>query len=368
MPLELRELHRSLMIVKPSIAFNDFAGTAKDVTARNVHGRNILSSRAQHSKIVTPAQAVSRNRLSRISRTFRQLSDSQINKWEVLAGHMKGISTFGQTAELTAHNAFVRINTNRAMVGMPLLTEAPAYINDVPEVEYDDLWISPEMIIFTGLQQPSDSHVLVFKMSPALSPGVSSGWGQTVIITPGMAPDWGDADMTALYTSVMGVAPESGKKYFCEFYWLDKNTGFTGESMAISAICKESSTAYAQEYTPRARVTMNEVSESQGFESLDFELSHGSTILSVDARYSNDTGVASGQFTLKKVNKSIPDLKAYVLGRCSNPERNWMARPNLFAVWIQTWQGETEGTLAHRAGQYESELAEVFGSAPIYKL
>ena len=45
-----------------------------------------------------------------------------------------------------------------------------------------------------------------------------------------------------------------------------------------------------------------------------------------------------------------------------------MARPNLFAVWIQTWQGETEGTLAHRAGQYESELAEVFGSAPIYKL
>ncbi|MBR5014736.1 MAG: hypothetical protein IKY16_09085, partial [Bacteroidales bacterium] len=81
------------MIAKPSIAFNDFAGTAKDVTARNVHGRNILSSRAQHSKIVTPAQAVSRNRLSKISRTFRQLSDSQINQWEVLAGHMKGIST-----------------------------------------------------------------------------------------------------------------------------------------------------------------------------------------------------------------------------------------------------------------------------------
>ena len=356
------------MIVKPSIAFSDFAGSAKDVTARNVKGRNILSSKAQHSKSVTPAQAVSRNRLSSISRSYKKLSDLQMSAWGRLAEKMKGISTLGTAAELTAHNAFVRINTNRAMVGMQPLTEAPPYINDVPEVEYDDLWISPEIIIFTGLQQPSDSHVLVFKMSPALSPGVSSGWGQTVIITPGMAPDWGDADMTALYTSVMGVAPEAGKKYFCEFYWLDKTTGFTGESMAISAICKESSTAYAAEYTPRARVTMNEVSESQGFESLDFELSHGSTILSVDARYSNDTGVASGHFTLKKVNKSIPDLKAYVLGRCSNPERNWMARPNLFAVWIQTWQGETEGTLAHRAGQYESELAEVFGSAPIYKL
>ena len=356
------------MIVKPSIAFNDFAGSAKGVTARNVKGRNILSSKAQHSKSVTPAQAVSRNRLSSISRSYKKLSDLQMSAWGRLAEKMKGISTLGTAAEMTAHNAFVRINSNLQMVGEPMLADAPDYICDVPEVLYDDLWISPEMIIFTGLQQPSESHVLVFKMSPALSPGVSSGWGQTVIITPGLAPDWGDADLTALYTSVMGVAPEAGKKYFCEFYWLDKKTGFTGESMAISAVCKESSTAYAAEYTPRARVTLNEVADSQGFETLDFELSHGSTILSVDAQYSNDTGVASGQFTLKKVNKSIPNLEAYVLGRCSNPERNWMARPNLFAVWIQTWQGETEGTFAHRAGQYESELAEVFGSAPIYKL
>ena len=364
MPLELRGLHRSLMIVKPSIAFNDFAGTAKDVTARNVKGRNILSSRAQHSKIVTPAQAVSRNRLSKISRTFRQLSDSQINQWEVLAGHLKGISTFGQAAELTAHNAFVRINSNRAMVGMPPLTDAPVYKSDVPEVLYEDLWIAPDMIIFTGLQQPSDSHVLVFKMSPALSPGVSSGWGQTVIITPGMAPDWGDADLTALYTEVMGVAPEAGKKYFCEFYWMDKNTGFTGESMVVSAVCKESSTAYATEYVPRARVTMNEVAESEGFENLDLELSHGSTILSVDATYSNNTGVASGQFTLKKPIKSLPDLEAWVLGRCSNPEDEDFLKPCLFVTWIRTWQGETEGTFANRAGQYENEYVEVFGSGP----
>ena len=66
---------------------------------------------------------------------------------------------------------------------------------------------------------------------------------------------------------------------------MDKNTGFTGESMVVSAVCMESSTAYAQEYTPRARVTLNEIAESEGFESLDIELSHGSTILSVDATY-----------------------------------------------------------------------------------
>lgn len=349
----------------PSIAFNEFRGSAGDVTARVSKGRQVLSARTIPSKDKTPAQAVSRNRLSKISRSYKKLSDGQIKAWAALAEKMKGISTFGQAAELTPHNAFVRINSNLQMVGEPMLEDAPAYINDVPEVLYEDLWISPDMIVFTGLEQPSEDHVLVFKMTSALSPGVSSGWGQTVIITPGMAPDWGDADMTALYTSVMGVAPEAGKKYFCEFYWLDKKTGFTGESMAISAVCKEGSTAYNTEYTPRARVTMNEVAESQGFEKLDFELSHGSTILSVDAMYSNNTGVSSGEFILKKPIENLPDLSSWALGRCSNPEREWMTRPCLFAIWIQTWRGETKGTFAHRGGQYENEYVEVFGSAPV---
>ena len=349
----------------PSIAFNEFRGSAGDVTARVSQGRQVLSARTVPAKGKTPAQAVSRNRLSKISRSYKKLSDGQMKAWAALAEKMKGISTFGQAAELTPHNAFVRINSNLQMVGEPMLEDAPAYINDVPEVLYEDLWISPDMIVFTGLEQPSEDHVLVFKMTSALSPGVSSGWGQTVIITPGMSPDWGDADMTALYTSVMGVAPEAGKKYFCEFYWLDKKTGFTGESMAISAVCKEGSTAYNTEYTPRARVTMNEVAESQGFEKLDFELSHGSTILSVDAMYSNNTGVSSGEFILKKPIENLPDLSSWALGRCSNPEREWMTRPCLFAIWIQTWRGETEGTFAHRGGQYENEYVEVFGSAPV---
>ena len=350
----------------PSIAFNEFRGSAGDVTARVSQGRQVLSARTVPAKGKTPAQAVSRNRLSKISRSYKKLSDGQMKAWAALAEKMKGISTFGQAAELTPHNAFVRINTNLQMVGEPMLEDAPAYINDVPEVLYEDLWISPEMIVFTGLEQPSESHVLVFKMTPALSPGVSSGWGQTVIITPGMTPDWGDADVTALYTSVMGVAPEAGKKYFCEFYWLDKKTGFTGESMAISAVCKEGSTAYNTEYSPRARVTMNEVAESQGFEKLDFELSHGSTVLSVDAFYANNTGVASGQFTLKKPIENLPNLEAWVLGRCSNPEREDYLKPCLFVTWIQTWRGETEGTFAHRGGQYENEHVEVFGAGPVF--
>ena len=350
------------MIVKPSIAFNDFAGTAKDVTARNVKGRNILSSRAQHSKIVTPAQAVSRNRLSKISRTFRQLSDSQINQWEVLAGHLKGISTFGQAASLTAHNAFVRINSNRAMVGMPPLEEAPVYINDVPEVLYDDLWISPDMIIFTGLQQPSESHVLVFKMSPALSPGVSSGWGQTVIITPGMAPDWGDADLTALYTDVMGVAPEAGKKYFCEFYWLDKTTGFTGESMVISAVCKESSTAYQTQYVPRVRLTDDDIALNEGVSDLDMEFSPGSAICSVTAMLHGHSNVASSKFETHAGRTNAISGNGFILARGS-AENEYS--PQTFEIQVYKSDDFLRVSFMYRGGSY-AKPSEVFGNAVFY--
>ena len=344
----------------PSIAFNEFKGSAGDVTARVSKGRQVLSARSMHSSSKTPAQAVSRNRLAKISRSYKKLSDEQMKAWAVLAEKMKGISTFGQAAEMTPHNAFVRINSNLQMVGEPLMTDAPAYMNDVPEVLYDDLWISPEVIIFTGLQQPSESHVLVFKMSPALSPGVSSGWGQTVIITPGLAPDWGDADLTALYTSVMGVAPEAGKKYFCEFYWLDKKTGFTGESMAISAVCKESSTAYAQEYVPRVQFTEKMIANEENFNlGMDLELSRGSSIMSVEALL-NINDVAS-YFHDPFKEKPVGFVEGYTMVYSRSSERPDF-KPGLISVSLEDdyYKGPSYG-FSHRAGGWEDRV-EVFGT------
>ena len=349
----------------PSIAFNEFRGSAGDVTARVSQGRQVLSARTVPAKGKTPAQAVSRNRLSKISRSYKKLSDGQMKAWAALAEKMKGISTFGQAAELTPHNAFVRINTNLQMVGEPMLEDAPAYINDVPEVLYEDLWISPDMIVFTGLEQPSESHVLVFKMTSALSPGVSSGWGQTVIITPGMAPDWGDADVTALYTTVMGVAPEADKKYFCEFYWLDKKTGFTGESMAISAVCKEGSTAYNTEYVPRVQFKNDSkiVEQNNGeMEEMDFELLPGSVIVSNNTKVLYTDIVAGMSVLYKRSIKGMPRSC-----RVLNPSRSLEGdhRISLIENYIDydERRGEISISSSTRGGCYGVKHYEIFSTA-----
>lgn len=275
------------MKVLPSIAFNEFKGSAGDVTARVSKGRQVLSSRCQHSHVKTESQAVSRNRLSSISRSFRKLSDSQMKEWAVLAERMKGISTFGKAAELTAHNAFVRINTNRALAGMSMLESAPAYTSDVPEVDYDDFWVTPNRIIFVGLNQPSEHHRLVVKMSQTTSTGVSSGWNNIVIITPALSPDWGDADITEAYIDRIGFAPVLGQKYFLSFWWMDTETGLTGESMAVSTICSELSNVNKELYKARPRVNFSDAvsDKTSPFKDMGLELSGSPVMVTSSGEY-----------------------------------------------------------------------------------
>ena len=353
------------MIAKPSIAFNDFSGTAKDVTARSVNGRNVLSVRAKQSKVVTPAQAVSRNKLSKISRAYKQLSDSQMTAWGTLASHLKGISTFGSPAELTPHNAFVRINSNRAMVGMPLLTEAPVYKADVPEVLYEDLWISPDAIVFTGLEVPSESYRLVVKMSPAQSPGTTSGWSKTVIVAPGIVDDWGEADITKLFTETIGVAPEAGKKYYLECWWLDTETGFTGESMWVSAICKATSTAYNVAYIPRQQIKEEKVESIYDYgyvEDMDFELIPGSVIISNNMKVHYTGNLAGVELHLTKYPKDIPcGIRCFHAARSLADNRKIILIENY--IRDEKIRGYISIGSSTRGGSFGEDNYEVFSTA-----
>lgn len=355
------------MIAKPSIAFNDFAGSAGDVTARSVKGRTLLNHKAYQSKKKTPAQAVSRNALSKISRAFKQLSDSQISAWGILAEHMKGISTFGKAAEMTPHNAFVRINTNRQLVGMPLLTEAPSYLQDVPEPDYDDFWVTPERLIFIGLEQPKSSYRLVLRMGGAQSNGVSAGCGNLVIVSPDIVPDRGDVDVLELYTEKFGLQPEYGKKYFIEMYWLDSETGFTGESVCVSTVCQDLSHVRKQKYTPRPVFSSDQIGVSESLPSFEFDMQGGSAAFVVNADYQGKNGEASAAVDFEKLPENIPSFDSYVMGRNGEGKyKDYGYCPQTFVVWCRQYSSDGSLTFAHRGGNYENPL-EIFGSGIMIK-
>ena len=353
------------MIAKPSIAFNDFAGTAKDVTARNVQGRNILSVRAYQSKVFTPAQATTRNQLSRISREYKQLSDSQMQAWEVLASHMKAASSIGSPAEMTAHNAFVRINSNRLLAGKSILRDAPSHISYVPGVIYEEIWVTPSDLIIKGIVHQNDPLRLVIKMSVGMSAGVSSGWSKTVIVSAGIEDDWGDANVRGRYMKVVGFAPAVGDKVFIEMYWLNTDTGFTGESAFASKICISSAEAEEEGYVKRNKITMDDVKPDSHVSECDVDFSTGAPVISFDAVCLGHSNVASSYAYLEE------DMPAECLGTSMALGRgmgdgNCAFAAQSYIVWLRkdSWDGSNI-CFAHRGGYYVKPT-EVFGPGILY--
>lgn len=333
----------------PSIAFSGFNGSAGNVTAKVTKERQILSSRSQHSYVTTIAQAVSRNRLSKISRSYKQLSDSQMKGWETLVGYLKGISTFGKAAELTAHNAYVRINTNRILAGMPALKSAPIYTSDVPEVDYDDFWLSPERIVFVGLNTPLEHHRLVVKMSRSANGGVSSGWNDTVIITPALSPDWDEADVTQAYIDKIGFSPVSGQKCFISMWWMDTRTGFTGESMMVSAICGELSNVHKAEFVGRKRIRPSDIVPGGSASDVDVEFGSEAGVVSASVVLAGEKGSAVSKCSCIGVVDGIPAGDGYFLAR-SDAENGF--KPQTFILWLRQGGKSTDLTFVHRGGAY----------------
>lgn len=353
------------MIAKPSIAFNDFAGTAKEVTARNVNGRNVLSVRAKQSRTVTPAQAIKRIQLSKISRAYKQLTDSQMSAWGLLAEHLKGISTFGKAAEMTAHNAFVRINSNRAMVGMPLLDDAPSYLQDVPEVDYEDFWVTPTLICFTGIEKPQDSYNLVIKMSAPQSNGVTNGWSKTVIVSSDLEDDWGDVNVTKVYASKFGFAPQIGDKVFIELYWLDAETGFVGETTSIKATVKADSQVSGETFVKRNVITYDDLattSKDATLSSFYIDQAPGSAIQMAEVDIDNKSismGVSG------RLKSTLSDT--FLAGRCYFPARCRGRSAYSIGLWecyIYYYKGRGDWQLANRAGVYDGDSI-LFGTSPL---
>ena len=319
----------------PSIAFNDFSGTAKDVTARHFRGRTVLTVRPFPSKVVSSSQKTNRNAMDKISRAFKTLTDAQIAGWSALGEHLHSDSVLGSSIGLTAHNAFVRLNRNRQMAGMPLLLDAPSHLVAIPNVVYEKIWVTPKTIVFKGVQHEAAPYSLVIKMSAGQSAGVSSGWSKTVIVSPGMEDDWGDADVTALYTKALGFKPAVGDKVFFEMYWMDTSTGFTGVSVMDSKICESEEEAEQEGYVKRNKITMDDINVASSEAYLEDELPSdcvGTSMALARGMGTGNAGLAA---------------QSYI-------------------IWLRnsSWDGSSI-TFAHRGGYYVKPT-EVFGPGILY--
>ena len=348
----------------PSIAFNEFRGTAKEVTARKVKGRTVLNGRAQHSRKKTPKQALRRANFAFITRQYKTLTAEQMKAWEQLAAQHREKALIGDGEPLTAHNLFVCLNANRAAVGVPLTKEAPENIHGSSYIKYDDIFITPTSLLITGLSDPATPTTkLVVKIASSSSNGVTKAWDRTVIVGESYVPDWGDVDLTEIYLKQFGVPIIVGHSYFLEMYWIDENSGYVSEISRAATVATENQSIKGVDYMPRSRVTMNDLNDTGGMVSLDMEASEGSVIMSIDAVCIDSPGGSNISFTTKEpVSDIIRHSMGSCFGRCYEGNKSYMIAQ--FAIWTDNYKGASKITIAHRAGvQYDHKI-ELFSSAP----
>ena len=350
------------MIVLPSIAFGGFSGSAKGVTARQVGGRSILSLKCYPTGVATGAQLVRRASLKKISKSWVTLTNEQRQEWDRLAEHATGASSLGQKAELSGLNLYVRLNANRVMAGEAIMANAPAGQVAVPNVEYSTVGVTPQLVVFGGIKHESAPYKMVVKMSGSQSSGISNGWSKTVIITPGMEDDWGEADVTTLYLKTIGVEPTPGQKVFVEAYWLDTDSGFAGQVYKDSVIVTGESS-----YTPRKRVTMDRLlpDHEQHVSSIDVDFSSGAPVIQFDVMCEGHSNVASSEAYL---DQDLPEElrgTSWALGRGNGADGKLVAQSYVMWLYGARYGDPAYITFAHRGGYYVKPT-EVFGPGILY--
>ena len=350
------------MIALPSIAFEGFSGSAKGVTARRVGGRNILSVKSRPTGPTTNAQVVRRASMSKISKSWKQLTYEQMREWDRLAEHASSATVLGKKTEISGMNLYIRLNVNRAMAGETLLSTAPESNVAVPLVEYSNVAVTPQLIVFGGIKHESSPYKLVVKMSGSQSAGISNGWSKTVIISSEVEDDWGEADVTALYLKTIGVEPTPGQKVFIESYWLDTSTGFTGQVFKDSVIVTGESS-----YTPRKRVTMDRLAKNheQHVSAIDVDFSSGSPVVQYDVMCEGHSNVASSEAYLEDDLPAELRGTSWALGRGNGADGKIVAQSYVMWLYGASYGDPARITFAHRGGYYVKPT-EVFGPGIIY--
>ena len=203
------------MIALPSIAFGGFSGSAKGVTARQVGGRSILSLKCFPTGVATSAQVARRASMSKITKSWKTLTEAQMLGWDHLAEHTSGQSVFGQAAQISGLNLYIRLNVSRTMAGESILHDAPEQLVFLPNVVYDKLWVTTKNIVIKGITHEA-GYKLVIKMSAT--------------------PSTSTVDIAADYAAKHGAPSAAAPKIFFRYYLVN---GATGEkSGTILAECK----------------------------------------------------------------------------------------------------------------------------------
>lgn len=123
------------MKFKTSIGFDEFSGSAGNVTAAKVKGRSYLKRKPIPFNPNTEAQQEIRNRFKLIAKAYKALAQEKKNLWDTNSKTALSRAVFGVRATLSGINLFQRVNQNLALVNVPIMDTPPTTSTEFPELK-----------------------------------------------------------------------------------------------------------------------------------------------------------------------------------------------------------------------------------------
>jgi hypothetical protein len=156
-----------------------------------------------------------RERLTRESQAWRNLTQIERNAWIEAAKTLNTRPRLGQSGPMTGHQFFVKANCNLLLVGEAVVTAPPAQptFDDLPVTAFSITNVDDEIAIKFTVSGAWAEHTLLRGATP-LSQGIQVYNDFRVLGEPPVAVA-GVVDVTSLYTARFGVPPV-GKKVFLQ--------------------------------------------------------------------------------------------------------------------------------------------------------
>jgi hypothetical protein len=188
----------------------------------------------------TNSQAFSRSALGTVSAAWRDLTANQRNAWEACAAEFPIVDSLGQTVVLTGAAQFVRCNTARLRLYMPILTDvvgATGWSSNAGGLTITN-GATPTMMVNCVI--PNEGQVVGILASPQVSQGISY-WSDYRQMAQFSDTDTSPKDIFLNYTNKFG-ALIPGKKIFIRIRVLNECGVWGPHSISWSTVPPDSGT------------------------------------------------------------------------------------------------------------------------------
>lgn len=222
----------------PSIAFDEFAGSAKGVTAAKSRGRKYIRNKGYGNSSSTSSQGDVKAIFLQLTKGFKSLTSQQIVAWNSLAQTQAGRSVLGSKGKISGLNLYLRLNHWVVACGGNALVTPPELVG-VNAPSAATLALSSSAFTLTLASIPDDitNLKLIIKASMPQSKGISDAYSKAAVITTPQTPVITAIALKTDYDAKYETPSTVNPKVFVKWFFVNTATGEkSGEMMGLATL------------------------------------------------------------------------------------------------------------------------------------